>query len=98
MFSRWGCINCVFNGLIQREKIFKNIWIQPAAGDAWFNWINACSPYALKKKKSFNKNDKMNGSYLGFSYFLNSIKSELEKIGAHFKILEKKKMLNQLQK
>ncbi len=27
-------LNCVANGLILREKIFDNIWIQPAAGDA----------------------------------------------------------------
>ena len=27
-------LNCVANGLIAKEKIFKNIWIQPAAGDA----------------------------------------------------------------
>jgi carbamoyltransferase len=27
-------LNCVANGRILREGIFKNIWIQPAAGDA----------------------------------------------------------------
>ena len=27
-------LNCVVNGIIFREKIFENIWIQPAAGDA----------------------------------------------------------------
>ena len=27
-------LNCVANGKILNEKIFKNIWIQPAAGDA----------------------------------------------------------------
>lgn len=27
-------LNCVANGIILREKIFENIWIQPAAGDA----------------------------------------------------------------
>ena len=27
-------LNCVANGLILREKIFEDIWIQPAAGDA----------------------------------------------------------------
>ena len=27
-------LNCVANGKILKEKIFKNIWIQPAAGDA----------------------------------------------------------------
>ena len=27
-------LNCVANGILLREKIFDNIWIQPAAGDA----------------------------------------------------------------
>ena len=27
-------LNCVANGKLQKEKIFKNIWIQPASGDA----------------------------------------------------------------
>ena len=27
-------LNCVANGKIHKENIFKNIWIQPAAGDA----------------------------------------------------------------
>ena len=27
-------LNCVANGKIHERKIFKNIWIQPAAGDA----------------------------------------------------------------
>ena len=27
-------LNCVANGILMREKIFDNIWIQPAAGDA----------------------------------------------------------------
>ena len=27
-------LNCVANGKILKEKIFENIWIQPAAGDA----------------------------------------------------------------
>ena len=27
-------LNCVANGKILKEKIFDNIWIQPASGDA----------------------------------------------------------------
>ena len=27
-------LNCVANGKILKEKIFDNIWVQPAAGDA----------------------------------------------------------------
>ena len=27
-------LNCVANGVLLRHKIFENIWVQPAAGDA----------------------------------------------------------------
>ena len=27
-------LNCVANGTLAKQKIFKNIWIQPASGDA----------------------------------------------------------------
>ena len=27
-------LNCVANGILQQKKLFKRIWIQPAAGDA----------------------------------------------------------------
>ncbi len=93
-------LNCVANGLIQREKIFKNIWIQPAAGDAGGSIGSALALWHIhfKKKRVLTKNDKMSGSYLGPSYDLNSIKSYLEKIGANFKILEKRKMLRTVAK
>ena len=93
-------LNCVANGLIQREKIFKNIWIQPAAGDAGGSIGSALALWHIhfKKNRVLTKNDKMSGSYLGPSYDLNSIKSYLEKIGANFKILEKRKMLRTVAK
>ena len=34
MLAGGVALNCVANGKISREKVFKNIWIQPAAGDA----------------------------------------------------------------
>ena len=34
MSCGWCALNCVANGVILKENIFKNIWIQPAAGDA----------------------------------------------------------------
>ena len=93
-------LNCVANGLIQREKIFKNIWIQPAAGDAGGSIGSALAMWYmhLNKTRVLTKNDKMSGSYLGPSYDLGSIKSDLEKSGAHFKILKKRKMLRTVAK
>ena len=47
-------LNCVANGLIQREKIFKNIWIQPAAGDAGGSIGSALAVWYMHlKKKEF---------------------------------------------
>ena len=93
-------LNCVANGLIQREKIFKNIWIQPAAGDAGGSIGSALAMWYmhLNKRRVLTKNDKMSGSYLGPSYDLDSIKSDLEKSGANFKILEKRIMLRTVAK
>ena len=65
-------LNCVANGKILKEKIFDNIWIQPAAGDAggslgaalalWHNEFN-------KERKINDKlKDQMKGSFLGPSY------------------------------
>ena len=31
-------LNCVANGYLMREKIFEEIWIQPASGDAGHLW------------------------------------------------------------
>ena len=93
-------LNCVANGLIQREKIFKNIWIQPAAGDAGGSLGSALALWYmhLKKRRTPDKNDSMRGSYLGPAYDKNSIKNELQRLGANYKFLEKKQMLKSVAK
>ena len=48
-------LNCVANGLIQREKIFKNIWIQPAAGDAGGSIGSALALWHMHLKKPKSK-------------------------------------------
>jgi len=93
-------LNCVANGLIQREKIFKNIWIQPAAGDAGGSLGSALALWYmhLKKKRTPIKNDSMRGSYLGPAYNKSVIKNELQKLGANYKFFEKKQMLKSVAK
>ncbi len=64
-------LNCVANGIILKQKIFKNIWIQPASGDAGCSLGAALCVYYLKYKKErkINNNlDNMKGSYLGPKY------------------------------
>ncbi len=81
-------LNCVANGKIKKNKIFDNIWIQPAASDAG-GALGAALAYwylELKKKRKVSSNDQMKGSYLGPKYFQYEIENELKKNGANFKI------------
>ncbi len=91
-------LNCVANGKILKEKIFKNIWIQPAAGDAGGS-LGAALQYwyhELKNKRPIKKDnlDEMKGSYLGPEYSKNEIKKELELIGAVFEELNDKNLID----
>lgn len=73
-------LNCVANGKIQRSGLFKDIWIQPAAGDAGCAIGSALyAEYSFYKgKRKIDSNDSQKGSYLG-PYFSNGqIKAFLE--------------------
>jgi len=64
-------LNCVANGKLQNEKIFENIFIQPAAGDAGGAVGAALAAYHLhfdKERESVTTADRMSGSYLGPEY------------------------------
>ena len=79
-------LNCVANGKILKEKIFDNIWVQPAAGDAGGS-LGAALAYwhiDLNKERKEIKKDNMQGSYLGNKYSDKEIKIELDKIGANY--------------
>ena len=60
-------LNCVSNGRILREGPFKDIWIQPAAGDAGGALGAALSVWYeyLGNPRQVTGNDVMRGSYLG---------------------------------
>ncbi len=89
-------LNCVANGKILKKKIFENIWIQPAAGDAggslgaalafWFN--------DLKKNRVVNLEDQMNGSYLGLKFSNEEIEKTLINLDAKFKKLSDDELIN----
>jgi carbamoyltransferase len=91
-------LNCVANGKILREKLFKNIWIQPAAGDAGGS-LGAALAYwhqELNNDRKVNLNDSMKGSYLGPSFKNSTIEKELTAIGAKFKKLSDDDLINTL--
>jgi carbamoyltransferase len=78
-------LNCVANGKLSKEDIFKNIWIQPASGDsggaigaAYVAYYNLNKQPRLKSLRS----DLMQGSFLGPSYSSKQIIKELNALGA----------------
>jgi carbamoyltransferase len=83
-------LNCVANGILSREKIFDEIWVQPASGDAGGALGAAMSIWYLHYNKDRNVNpglDAMKGSYLGPHFSNDEIKNELLSCGAKFTIM-----------
>ena len=90
-------LNCVANGKILRDKAFKNIWIQPASGDAGGALGGALSVWhkELNNPRLVNPNDAMQGSYLGPAYEQGSIENELLTCGARFNSVTESEMIEQ---
>ncbi|MDC0992639.1 carbamoyltransferase [Candidatus Pelagibacter sp.] len=92
-------LNCVANGVIMREKIFDNIWIQPAAGDAGGALGAALSVWYLHnqgERKISTVGDAMKGSYLGPEFSDAEIEAELNACGAVYKKLSEDDFINQV--
>ena len=89
-------LNCVANGKILKEKIFDNIWVQPAAGDAGGSLGAALALWHIEKNnpRSINLKDNMQGSYLGPEYTQKEIEEQLLDIGATFETLNEDDLLN----
>ncbi|MDB0003670.1 carbamoyltransferase [Alphaproteobacteria bacterium] len=83
-------LNCVANGILLRKKIFDNIWIQPAAGDAGGALGAALSTWYLhhnKERITSKERDAMKGAFLGPKFNDAEIEAELTACGAAFKKL-----------
>ena len=83
-------LNCVANGILLREKVFDNIWIQPAAGDAGGALGAALSSWYLHHNKErivSSGRDEMKGAYLGPEFNDDEIEAELKACGAIYKKL-----------
>ena len=82
-------LNCVANGKILRDGAFKNIWVQPAAGDAggavgaalaiWHQFLG-------NARKPNGSRDLMGGAFLGPGFGQQDVESRLIKAGAHFTV------------
>ncbi len=94
-------LNCVSNGRLLREGPFKEIWIQPAAGDAggalgaaltvWYEYLE-------KPRQADNKEDFMKGSYLGRKFSNREIKDYLEQVDAPYEELPDEELMPKLGK
>ena len=79
-------LNCVANGKIHNEKIFDNIWIQPAAGDAGGSLGAALAYwYHELEKPRIEFKDQMKGSYLGPKFENETIEKKLKSLKANYK-------------
>ncbi|MDC0982038.1 carbamoyltransferase [Candidatus Pelagibacter sp.] len=89
-------LNCVANGKILKEKIFDNIWVQPAAGDAGGSLGAALALWHIDQNNSrkVDHNDSMQGSYLGPEYSQKEIEEHLDKAGAKYEIIDEEELLD----
>ena len=87
-------LNCVANGKILEKKIFDNIWIQPAAGDAGGSLGAALALWHLElKQERKTSNNDMKGSYLGPSFSQKEIENELKNLNANFEVLGENELI-----
>lgn len=90
-------LNCVANGKILRDGAFKNLWIQPAAGDAGGALGAAYAAYHLElgQERYVDKSarDAMRGSYLGPVFGTDDIEKRLGVLGAKFITLSENDMI-----
>ncbi len=91
-------LNCVANGKLLQEKIFHDIWIQPASGDAGsaLGAALVCWHQHQKKPRIINPDDSMKGTYLGCNFSNQEIVNYLNKINSPFQTLEDKDLFEKL--
>ncbi len=85
-------LNCVANGKLLDIPEIKNVWVQPAAGDAGGaigaalcinHWV-----MGRARKHQSNSTDKMQGALLGPAYDQPDIEGQLTRCGARFKVMQ----------
>ncbi len=89
-------LNCVANGKVVRDGAFRDIWVQPAAGDAggavgaslaaWHEELG-------KQRQLADGRDGMKGSYLGPEFAQQDIERDLTEAGARFEVLSESGMI-----
>jgi carbamoyltransferase len=89
-------LNCVANGRLYREQIFKSIWVQPAAGDAGGAVGAALAAYHVMEgnARHVRRSDAMKGAFLGPQFTDDQISASLKAAGAKFDILSEDALLD----
>lgn len=92
-------LNCVANGKLLRENIFKDIWIQPAAGDAggaagaaysiWYEYLG-------QPRNPDGEHDDTGGSYLGPAFDRQEITTYLNGINAPYRELSNDELITEV--
>lgn len=93
-------LNCVANGNILRDRAFKRVWVQPAAGDAGGALGAAYAVWhgKFEKNRIVQSSDAMMGSYLGPSFLQDEIEQELTACGAIFEVFSEDDVIGQTSK
>ena len=89
-------LNCVANGMLYRAGVAKDIWIQPAAGDAGGAIGAALAAWhsELKKERKINtQKDGMKGAFLGPSFSQSEVENSLMQCGGVFETLTERQMI-----
>jgi carbamoyltransferase len=91
-------LNCVANGKILCDGAFKNIWVQPAAGDAggavgaalavWHQFLG-------QERKLNGSRDLMNGAYLGPAFTEKDVEERLREAGARYTVVSDEDVVEQ---
>jgi carbamoyltransferase len=83
-------LNCVANGELLRSGIFKDIWIQPAAGDAGGALGAALTVWHDRHDgvRKVEPGDSMSGAYLGPQFNKEEIRQYLDSAGAVYEELD----------
>jgi carbamoyltransferase len=84
-------LNCVANGKVLRDGRFKNLWVQPAAGDAGGALGAALCAYHLFKgqpRQITAGRDGMSGAFLGPAFSQAEIEARLQGVRARFTVLD----------
>lgn len=89
-------LNCVANGKVLRDGAFKEVWIQPAAGDAGGAVGAALAAWHLElgQPRVAQSPDGMRGSFLGPRFEQGAIDESLSEVGAVFETLTQDQMIH----